>query len=185
MILSLVVPWTGIITAQEEHAICKDLSSLVDLEMNQHQQKIDFRSNPLTQDYDLKYQRFEWELDPGVYYISGTVTTYFTPVEEGFSQLNFDFSDVLEIDSVIYHGEQMAHAKTGDDNLMIQLPGEIPQNQLVQVSVLSHRIPIWVSMYYGPFQNHMALKNGGHASRISMIKLTALMLLSKPPLPIG
>src|SRR5436189_2168680 len=41
--------------------------------------------------YDLKYHRCEWNIDPNVYYISGNVTSYFVPVSSGFVEIDFDF----------------------------------------------------------------------------------------------
>src|ERR1017187_896821 len=55
-----------------------------------------------TDNYDLKYHRLEWTLDPAIRYISGTITSYFTPTQANFNQINFDCSDSLTVDSVSY-----------------------------------------------------------------------------------
>ncbi|MBK7633179.1 MAG: hypothetical protein IPJ13_02010 [Saprospiraceae bacterium] len=54
------------------------------------------RTNALTENYDLKYYRFEWEIDPAVYGIKGTATPYFKVLESGFDVIHFDFSSDLK-----------------------------------------------------------------------------------------
>ena len=54
---------------------CKALSEIVALEQQNKGQILSFLSNPLTQDYDLKYHRLEWQVDPTVKYITGVVTS--------------------------------------------------------------------------------------------------------------
>jgi hypothetical protein len=62
------------------------------------------RSNPLTESYDLKYYRFEWFIDPNIYKIQGTATSYFQVKDAAISEINFDFSKQLNIDSIVWHG---------------------------------------------------------------------------------
>ena len=48
-----------------------DLESIIKSEMKYQSRKIDFRANPLTDNYDLKYHRLEFEVDPAEHYIKG------------------------------------------------------------------------------------------------------------------
>ena len=50
---------------------------------------------PQAANYDLKYHRLEWQIDPEVYYIKGSVTSHFVPVVSGFNEIYFDFSTSL------------------------------------------------------------------------------------------
>ena len=50
-------------------------------------------SNPLTTNYDLKYYRFQWDIDPAVYAIKGSATPYFIPLTDGFNEMYFDLSN--------------------------------------------------------------------------------------------
>ena len=42
--------------------------------------------------YDVKYNRCEWTIDPAVYYIKGGVTTYFSSNISSLNQIKFDLS---------------------------------------------------------------------------------------------
>ena len=75
LLLSLLIA-TGLQAQDENYDHCKDFSEVIALEREHGQQLFSFRTNELTQDYDLKYHRLVWQVDPAVKYISGTVTSY-------------------------------------------------------------------------------------------------------------
>lgn len=79
-------------------------------------------SRSLTENYDIYYHRLEWNLNPNVLYISGTVTTYFKPSINGFDQICFDLSDSLTVTQVLYHGSPVTFDTPGNDILLIDLP---------------------------------------------------------------
>ncbi|MBA3647151.1 MAG: hypothetical protein H0W62_01145 [Chitinophagales bacterium] len=79
-------------------------------------------SETIADNYDVKYHRCEWNIDPNVYYISGSVATYFVPKTDDFSELDFDFSYNLQIDSIRYHNSSIGYAQRSDDVLAIFLP---------------------------------------------------------------
>ncbi|HPF00228.1 MAG TPA: M1 family aminopeptidase [Bacteroidales bacterium] len=56
------------------------------------------------QEYDLKYHRFNWNVDPDTCYISGSVTSYFIPVQNNLTQIDFSLKVNMMVDSVKYHG---------------------------------------------------------------------------------
>lgn len=140
-LLWLLLAFAAYTTAQEDF-ICKDAALLVESERRHHRSLLSFRSNPLTQDYDLKYHRLEWEVDPGVHYISGEVTSYFVPKTGGFNQLHFDLQDSMIVRSVRYRGIPVAFRKTGDDVLQIDLPKVLPDGVLDSISVAYEGAPV-------------------------------------------
>lgn len=62
---------------------------------------------------DFVYQRCEWNVDPSVNFISGKITTHFIP-SSTISLIEFDCSDTLTIDSVLYHGNILSFAHTSN-----------------------------------------------------------------------
>ncbi|MCB0523270.1 MAG: T9SS type A sorting domain-containing protein [Lewinellaceae bacterium] len=76
---------------------------------------------------DIQYCRLHWTVDPAVKYIRGTVMTVFEPYEI-LSSLEFDFSEALTMDSVLYHGQKLIFTRLGD-----VLTVEFPQNLAAQV----------------------------------------------------
>lgn len=93
-------------------------------------------SRALTGDYDVKYHRLEWQVDPAVLYISGTVTTYFSSKIDNLTDVFFDLSDSLTVTDVLYHGSSVSFSQPGDHLLEINLPTPINTNDLDSVSII-------------------------------------------------
>ncbi|HNW97624.1 MAG TPA: M1 family aminopeptidase [Bacteroidales bacterium] len=91
--------------------------------------------------YDLKYHRLCWSVDPNILYISGEVTSYFKTTQASVSQISFDMSSELVVDSVIYHSTDVSYTLTSSNALNISLPAALPLNQLDSVSVFYHGVP--------------------------------------------
>ncbi len=90
--------------------------------------------------YDLTFQRMIWEVDPSERYIKGSVTSYFHPQKAGFSQIEFDLTDALQVDSVIFHGEPVGfnHA---NNVVSVDFSGELPVDQVDSLVVWYQGIP--------------------------------------------
>ncbi len=71
-------------------------------------------------EYDLKYHRLSWKVDPAIRYIKGEVFSRFV-IKGGTDNLSFDLSDSLRVDSVSYHGGSIDYSHR-DDYLEIYLP---------------------------------------------------------------
>ncbi len=91
--------------------------------------------------YDLKYHRCEWRVDPAVRYIQGSVTSYFVPKTSGLNQIYFDLSTSLVVDSVRYHGAAVSFVQQTGDALKITLPSAVPINVLDSIKVSYHGVP--------------------------------------------
>ncbi len=59
--------------------------------------------------YDLKYYRFFWEINPSVHYISGNVTSYFTITDNNTQTIQFELADNMQVDSVKYHNSHVSY----------------------------------------------------------------------------
>ena len=93
------------------------------------------RTASITDNYDLKYYRFEWEIDPTVYLIKGTVTPYFKVLTDGFSEINFDFSSQLKVDSIKYKGIKLAFSQASTYTLNIKFPSAISKSSIDSLSI--------------------------------------------------
>jgi aminopeptidase N len=113
----------------------KDFSTVVEMEAAHHHAFFHQRTNALTTDFDVVYHRMEWWLDPAEYYIRGGVTTYFKPTEADFSDLHFDFSGSLAVDSILYQGEQVGFTELGGNVLRIFLPDPPAVGQLDSIAI--------------------------------------------------
>ncbi len=63
-------------------------------------------------DFDLTYQRMEWNIDPAVKYISGSVTSYFSSVKGVISKIEFDLYNGLSVDSVKKGDGKLSYSHT-------------------------------------------------------------------------
>ncbi|HBS85056.1 MAG: hypothetical protein A2W91_07455 [Bacteroidetes bacterium GWF2_38_335] len=89
--------------------------------------------------YDLKYHRFEWNINPYIESIQGNVTSYFVP-SSSLTEITFDLSDTLIVDSVKYHGILCANTLSADV-LTITFPSLLPASVLDSVTVFYHGEP--------------------------------------------
>lgn len=90
--------------------------------------------------YDLKYHRLEFSVDPAVRYITGKVTSYFTATTTPTQDITFEIVNDLTVDSVKRGSQTLAFNHT-NAVLTINLPNVITQGGLDSVSVYYHGQP--------------------------------------------
>jgi hypothetical protein len=90
--------------------------------------------------FDVKYYRCEWTVDPNIRYITGKVTSHFAIISSTNS-ITFDLSDTLNVDSVTWHGSKIGFLRPGNAGVTIQFPVTINTGQLDSVSIFYQGIP--------------------------------------------
>lgn len=88
---------------------------------------------------DFIYQRCEWNVDPAVYFISGKITTHFIP-NNSITQMEFDLSDSLQADSVVYHSINIPFTHNLEI-LSASFPSSLPASVIDSISVFYHGQP--------------------------------------------
>ncbi len=139
--LLLLLLFCSISSFAQEEWICKDTDDIAEMEARAHEHLLQYRTNPYTATYDVKYHRFEWTIDPKVNYIKGKVTTYFVPEQTGFSEINFELSKVMTVSRVQYHGQNLNFSLNADDRLQIFLPASIAIGTLDSISITYEGAP--------------------------------------------
>ncbi|PKP04792.1 MAG: peptidase M1 [Bacteroidetes bacterium HGW-Bacteroidetes-6] len=129
-------------------ALCLSLSAQIDINETQQIARDDaFRASKITktpmfvgQEYDLKYHRFNWIVDPAEDSIRGSVTSYFVVLQNNLSQIDFSLQDNILVDSVVYHGTKIVsiHAL---DKIMSTLPSPLASGILDSITVVYHGKP--------------------------------------------
>ena len=140
LLFAFVLMMQGTVLSQYSTSFSKDQYSIISSEKEYNKDIMSFKANPLTDNYDLKYHRFEWTVDPAQYYIQGTVTSYFVPVTGNFGQMYFELSSPLVVQTVMYHNQSLTFTQSSD-MVHITLPSVIPQNQLDSISLDYHGQP--------------------------------------------
>ncbi len=135
--LVLMIGFSVAVFGQEIQLLeaCKDESFIHKCEMEHATLLLQNSRNTRTLDYDVKYHRLEWTVDPSVNYINGVVTTYFVPTKADFTELNFDFASNMQVDQVSYHGTDLTGFSLADNNLSIPLGATLNQGTLDSISV--------------------------------------------------
>jgi len=64
--------------------------------------------------YDMKYGRYFWIVDPAIRYIRGSVTTYFEPTLASINEMSFDMTESLSVDSIVFHNTNLTYTHTND-----------------------------------------------------------------------
>lgn len=111
--------------------------------------KISYKANMNTVNYDVKYNRLEWEVDPSKAEIKGEVTCYFNALED-MSQITFDLSDNLTVSNVRQRSLNLSYSQNTNDELIITLPATQKQNVLDSLSITYSGNP--VSSGFGSFE---------------------------------
>ncbi|MBV1922554.1 MAG: T9SS type A sorting domain-containing protein [Flavobacteriaceae bacterium] len=123
LLLTIFCLFTLICFSQSDNSlnIDKSLDDIIKLEKRAGKKKLDFKRNPNTSNYDLKYHRLEWDIDPAVHYINGNVTSYFTANEE-ISTVTFDLASNMNVTEVLQRGIALSYTQNANDELIITLP---------------------------------------------------------------
>ncbi len=124
--------------AQTENSdiICKNMHC------NAHFSSNTQRSHPLTQNYDLKYYKFDWFIDPAVYAIQGSATIHFQTLVNDFNVIHFELSKLLHIDSIMFHGANIKDFSQPEDFLLsINLPTTISISTLDSIKIIYSGVP--------------------------------------------
>ncbi|MCB0400959.1 MAG: T9SS type A sorting domain-containing protein [Flavobacteriales bacterium] len=149
---SLIVPVFMSLTLFGQHNFFQELNDIAESEMKSAAKKMQHNKGVAQAvNYDLKYHRCEWQVDPQVNYINGIVTSYFVPVVAGFNEIYFDLSTALTVDSVLYHGNPMAFNQLSGDALQILFPGTLSQGILDSVTVYYQGTPVNSTSLGGTF----------------------------------
>jgi len=102
-------------------ANAQDFDSVVEAETKAALNRVNFVRNLNTGNYDLKYHRLEFEVDPNVAFVSGEVTSYFE-AKENLSQITFEIDEVLTVSQVLQRGNSLTFTQNADDEVVITFP---------------------------------------------------------------
>ncbi len=125
------------------------LKDLQILEQKAALKKMNYRRNPNTNNYDLKYHRLEWTVDPAVAFISGKVTSHFVALSN-LNTVTFDLGANMVVSNVQQRGNSLAYVQNTNDELVITLPVTQNLGTLDSLSVTYSGNP--VSSGFGSFE---------------------------------
>lgn len=95
--------------------------------------------NPAGTNYDQKYLRLEFEVDPAVKYIKGCITYYFE-VKSTTDTLSFDMGSGIHVDSILYKNNKLQSTKS-NNVLKVQLPYQLSSGTNDSLSIYYQGVP--------------------------------------------
>lgn len=98
------------------------------------------KATGIKDNYDLRYHRFFWVVDPSVNAISGSVTSYFVAKNQNISRAEFELASNMVADSAINASSHAVFHHDGN-TLTIVLNREVAAGKLDSVTVYYHGSP--------------------------------------------
>ncbi|HHE64447.1 MAG TPA: peptidase M1, partial [Bacteroidetes bacterium] len=111
-----------------------EFNQIVQFEQKNATGKVAFKSSSNTSNYDLKYHRLEWTVDPEKSFIEGNVISYFE-AKGDLSTIIFDLSDNMTVSQVTQRGVDLGFIQNFDDELRIDLPQNLNDGVLDSLTI--------------------------------------------------
>lgn len=125
--------------AQKENFVEKNFE-IASFEAAAHQRLMETEgTGGATDNYDVKYYRCEWEIDPAVRYIKGRVTTYFKMVNPSAS-IVFDLMSSLIVDSIKQRNQSLTFSQA-NNTINVNFAGTISAGATDSVSIYYRGVP--------------------------------------------
>ncbi|MFM6924808.1 MAG: hypothetical protein ACKOU7_04850, partial [Ferruginibacter sp.] len=132
------------VKAQIPAESCKQVNDIAALEQAAHQ-RIMAGTNTITNitsasnNYDVKYYRCEWEVNPAIRFITGKVTLYFV-VTAATNNIQLDLMNALTVDSVKQRNLVLAKQHS-NNTLSVDFPAVINTGVLDSIAVYYKGVP--------------------------------------------
>ncbi len=138
-ILILLLLWSSVSVAQqasEENQVYK----IATMESDAHSRLVlGDKGSAASANFDVKFYRCEWEVDPAIRYINGKITVYFT-ASTATSTITLDLKSALVTDSVTQRGVPVNFSRPADA-IQISLTSTLAAGTLDSVSIYYQGVP--------------------------------------------
>ncbi len=146
-LLFLNVLICNVLYAQKDAHMLDDTTAfsnerIADMEQQRYQKLFAARSTSTlaSTNFDVKYYRGEWEVDPAQNYIKGKLTAYYVLTAPATS-ISFDLSSAMVVSSVLQRTTTLTHAQSGD-LLNITFPSSIAAGTLDSLTITYEGTPV-------------------------------------------
>ncbi|KAB1156930.1 M1 family aminopeptidase [Flavobacterium luteum] len=136
MLFYLLLSFTLIYAQDSEN----DFDAIVKNERKSALKRMSFVTNPNTENYDIVYHRLRLKVDPSVQYIDGEVTTKYI-AKQNLNSVTFDLANELVVSSVKQRNATLTFTRSGNNELIINLPLQQNENVLDSVSITYSGMP--------------------------------------------
>ena len=128
------------VSAQSPVEYCKQVSDIAMMERINHERIANGTNGTLaSNNFDVKYYRCEWEVDPAIYYITGKVTVYYV-MTTASSSISLDLMSSMTVDSVKQRNALLGKLHASNV-LQVNFSGTISAGTLDSVSIFYKGLP--------------------------------------------
>lgn len=140
LLLSFFLLNLNTVSAQKPACVDK-FSSIVQMERQAAQTYFLEQNKTLSSaNFDIKYMRSNWKIDPAIRFIGGEVTFYFI-VDRPSAAITFDLSTQLTTDSVLQRGKKINFSNP-TEALTIEFAPELAASKLDSITIFYHGVPV-------------------------------------------
>ncbi|MBI5857377.1 MAG: T9SS type A sorting domain-containing protein [Sphingobacteriales bacterium] len=119
---------------------CKDIENIAFMERLGHERLVNRGNATLaSNNFDVKYYRCEWQVDPAIRYITGKVVVYYL-ITSPAAFISFDLMNGLNVDSVKQHNVTLTKQHTANV-LQINFPSGVNTGVFDSVSIYYQGVP--------------------------------------------
>lgn len=141
LFLSFLFLFPGFSFAQEEE-ISDDACKIIEMEKLKYERHFPGHKSFRKELMDIHYYRLDLFAVPDSIFISGSVTAYFTIIEDSVSQLLMDLSSNMRVDSILFQQKKIPFTHTvNTDELYINLPIQLMRNELDSFQIFYQGYP--------------------------------------------
>lgn len=115
-------------------------SQIADAERKSATNVMNAVANVNTQNYDVKYHRMRFTVDPATLFITGEVTTHYLATQN-LNTVTFDLNNTLTVSSVLRHGTPVIFTQNINKEVVITLPTTQNANVLDSLTINYSGIP--------------------------------------------
>lgn len=115
-------------------------SQIADAERKSATNVMNAVANVNTQNYDVKYHRMRFTVDPATLFITGEVTTHYLATQN-LNTVTFDLNNTLTVSSVLRHGTPVSFTQNINKEVVITLPTTQNANVLDSLTINYSGIP--------------------------------------------
>jgi hypothetical protein len=130
------------LSAQTPDAFCKQVDDIATMERIAHQRlnaALPDNATSASTNFDVKYYRCEWEVDPAIRYINGKITVYYV-ITAASNFIAFDLMNDLVTDSVKQRNTPLSKSQL-NNTLTINFSATVNAGALDSVSIFYQGIP--------------------------------------------
>lgn len=118
-----------------------DFKELIKKEQRRYEALFSAEGTGSGSNFDVRYYRCVWNIDPRKRYISGSVSIRFTTTSDTASFLTFDLVSALTVDSIIFQGIKTNHGAVSTNQRWCRLPTVLTQGTTETITIYYKGVP--------------------------------------------